>query len=177
MLMLKLSASLKNLNVISLRVGGTVAVALEPIVNPHNLKIVGWWCRAPSNQKPLVLLQDDVRETQSKGIAIDDIDELSEPDELVRLKEVLEVSFELPGKPVKTKQKKLGKVSDYSYNDGFFIQKLYVERPLTKVFSSEDTLIIDRTQILEVTDSYILVKEAEVKATESDFARAALPAS
>lgn len=175
--MLKLSASLKNLNVISLRVGGTVALALEPIINPHNLKIIGWWCKAPSSQKPLVLLQDDVREIQAKGLAINDTDELADPSDLVRHKDVLEVNFELPGKLVKTKRRKLGKVTDYSYNDGMFVQKLYVERPITKVFSAEDTLIIDRTQILEVTDHFILVKDVEVKTTESEFARAALPAS
>jgi hypothetical protein len=175
--MLKLSASLKNLNVISLRAGGSVALATEPIINPHNLKIIGWWCKTPSSPKPKVLLEDDVRESQTKGLAINDEDELADPEDLVRLKQVLEVNFELPGKLVKTKRSKLGKVSDYSYNDGMFVQKLYVERPLTKVFSAEDTLIIDRTQILEVTDHYILVKDSDVKATETDFARAALPAA
>jgi hypothetical protein len=177
MLMLKLSASLRNLNVISLSVGGTVAIAHEPIINPHNLKIIGWWCKAPSSSKPLVLLQDDVREMQSTGLAINDEDELVDPQDLVRHKDVLEVNFELIGKLVKTKRKKLGKVGEYSYNDGWFVQKLYVERPITKVFTTEDTLIIDRTQILEVTNEYILVKDTEVKATESEFARAALPAS
>ncbi len=175
--MLKLSASLKNLNVISLRAGGTVALAMEPIINPHNLKIVGWWCKTPASSKRFVLLQDDVREIQGNGLAINDEDDLSDPDDLVRHKEILEVNFELPGKLVKTKQAKLGKVSEYSYNDGLFVQKLYVQKPLTKVFTSEDTLLIDRTQILEVTDYYILVKDVDAKVTESDFARAALPAS
>ena len=175
--MLKLSVSLKNINVISLRAGGTVALATEPIINPHNLKIIGWWCKTPASPKRLVLLQDDVRENQGKGLAINDADDLADPDDLVRHKEILEVGFELPGKLVKTKRKKIGKVSDYSYNDGYFVQKLYVEKPLTKVFTSEGTLIIDRTQILEVSDNYILVKDTEIKATETEFAGAAVPAS
>jgi hypothetical protein len=54
-----------------------------------------------------------------------------------------------------------------------FVQKLYVARSLIKVFSAEDTVVVDRTQILEVTDNYILVRDTEVKATEEDLAGAA----
>jgi hypothetical protein len=81
------------------------------------------------------------------------------------------------GKPVKTKRNKLCKVSDFSYNEGMFIQKLYVERPMVKVFSMEDTLIIDRKQILEVTDHYILVNDADIKATDIVPAAEAVPAA
>jgi hypothetical protein len=53
---------------------------------------------------------------------------------------------------------------------------LYVARSLIKVFSAEDTAIIDRTQILEITDTYILVRDTEVKAGEEELAGAAVPA-
>lgn len=175
--MLKLSASLKNLQVISLRAGGSVALATEPIINPHNLKIIGWWCAIPSDSSQKVLLAKDVREVLPKGLAINDEEDISEVEDLVRQKEVLEINYQLPGKLVKTKRHKLGKVSDYSYNDGMFVQKLYVERPLTKVFTSEETLIIDRSQVLEVTDNHILVKDTELKAGEGELAGAALPAA
>jgi hypothetical protein len=45
-----------------------------------------------------------------------------------------------------------------------------------KVFSTEDTVIIDRTQIVEITDSYILVRDTEIKAGEEELAGAAVPA-
>jgi hypothetical protein len=169
--MLKLSASLKNLGVISLRSSGTVAMALEPIINPHNLKIIGWWCKSPMSTSPMVLLSSDVRDHLPKGLAINDEEELCRPEDLVRHKEILDINFDLIGKTVKTKRSKLGKVADFSYNDGLFVQKLYVERPITKVFTAEDTLIIDRNQILEVTDSYILVKDSDIKATKREMAR------
>jgi hypothetical protein len=51
-----------------------------------------------------------------------------------------------------------------------------VTKPITKIFSSDDTLIIDRTQIIEVTDSYILVRDADVKDTAEEPVGAALPA-
>ena len=148
-------------------------MANTPIINPHNLKVLGWWCESPMSSEPLVLLVSDIRENSKDSLAIDDEDDLTPPEDLVRHKDILETNFELIGKPVKTKRTKLGKVGDYSYNEGLIVQKLYVDRPLTKVFASEDVLIIDRSQILEVTDNYILVKDTDVKATESEMAGAA----
>jgi hypothetical protein len=169
--MLMLSKSLVNQPVISLRSGGQIAVATGPVINPHNLKIMGWWCKASAGRQ-LVLLAEDVRDIMPSGLAVNDEDDLSAPEDLVRHSDILNARFELIEKTVKTKRHKLGKVSDYSYNDGMFVQKLYVARPLHKVFTAEDTLIIDRTQILEVTDHYILVRDTEVKAGSEEFAPA-----
>lgn len=155
----------------SLRSGGPVATASEPVINPHNLKILGWWCRVPGG-KELVLLADNVREVMPTGLAVNDEEALSTPEELVRFSEILNIRFQLIDKPVKTKRQKLGKVSDYSYNDGLFVQKLYVARSLVKVFASDDTLLIDRSQILEVTDHYILVRDSDVKVSEEELAGA-----
>lgn len=170
--MLRLSKSLINQPILSLRLGGRVATAVEPIINPHNLKILGWWCKAPGHVEDLVLLAEDVRELLPDGIAINDDDALSLPADLVRHKELLEIDFRLMEKPVRTKRHRLGRVEDYSYNDGMFVQKLYVGRPLVKVLTTDPTLLIDRTQILEVTDNYILVRDPEVKATTEELAAA-----
>lgn len=163
--MLFMSKNLFNRPVMSLRTGSRVATAIEPIINPHNLKILGWWCASHHKSGRQVLLTDDVREIMPSGIAVNDEDVLSSPDDLVRHQEILNIRFQLIGKNVKTKRRKLGKVADFSYNDGVFVQKLYVSRPITKLLSSQDTLLIDRSQIIEVTDSYILVSDAELRAT------------
>lgn len=155
----------------SLRTGTQIAMALTPVINPHNLKILGWWCSAPGGRR-LILLSDDVRETMPNGLAVNNEEDLSDPADLVRHKEILDIKFELMDKLVRTKRQKLGKVSDYSYNDGLFVQKLYVAKPLHKVLSAEDTLVIDREQILEVTDKYILVRDTEIRATADDMASA-----
>ena len=148
-----------------------MAMAVEPVINPHNLKILGWWCKIASGQTR-VLLADDVREIVAEGIAINDEDDMCAPEDLVRHREILEIGFKLIDKPVRTKRQKLGRVSDFSYNDGMFVQKLYVARPLRKVFTTQDTLLVDRTQILEVTDHYILVRDTEVRATAEELAGA-----
>ena len=159
-----------NRPVMSLRTGSQIGLAETPIINPHNLKILGWWCNTHDGRQ--VLLAEELRQSVPEGLAVNDEAALSDPADLVRHQEVLDINFELMDKPVRTKRQRLGRVSDYSYNDGMFIQKLYVARPLRKVFSAEDTLIIDREQIIEVTDKYILVRDTEVKATSEELAGA-----
>lgn len=168
-----MSQSLYKQPVISLRLGAPLAVAVEPIINPHNLKIIGWWCKAPAATKQQVLLSEDVREVSPAGLMVNDDNALSHSDELVRHNEILGIHFQLLDKTVKTKRQKLGKVSDFAYDDGgMLVQKLYVTRPLTKLLAKEDTLIIDRNQIIEVTDHYILVRDTDVKVTEEELAPA-----
>jgi hypothetical protein len=177
--MLYMSKSLFSRPVMSLRSGGQIAVAGEPIINPHNLKILGWWCTPRNGGGRVVLLADDVREVVPEGLAVNDEDGLSTPEDLVRHREIIDIKFQLLDKAVRTKRQKLGKVADFSYNEGMFVQKLYVARPVTKIFSSQDTLLIDRTQILEVTDNYILVSDADVSVAEEATvpAGAAIPSN
>lgn len=172
--MLVLSNSLFNRPVVSLRSSGRVATAIEPIINPNSLKILGWRCKLRGVE--VILLAEDVRDSGPRGLAIDDDNSLSPPEDLVRHREVLDIHFQLIGKPVKTPRYKLGKVGDYAYDDqSMFIQQLYVEAPLTKFFGNHDTKIIGRNQVKEVTDSYILVSDAEVEATESETEAAEVP--
>lgn len=161
-IMLLLSKELYGRDILSLRTGSAVALAEKPIIDPSNLKIIGWWCKSFSARDSKILLSEDVRELLPGGLAVNDEIELSEPDELVRHRDVIDLKFTLEGKQVKTKNRKLGKVSDYSFNEGYFVQKLYVEQPLVKALSN-DTLIIDRRQIIEITDRYIMVKDTEIK--------------
>lgn len=95
-----------------------------------------------------------------EGIVVDDHDVLSEEAELIRLKSILDIKFELIGKPVETTAKqKVGKVNDFAAdNQTFYVQKLYVGQSLLKSLSSGQ-LSVDRTQIVEITNRRIVIKE------------------
>jgi sporulation protein YlmC with PRC-barrel domain len=166
--MLRLSATITNLPIMSLRTGGKVAVATEPIINPSNLKIEGWYCSDVFNHESLVLLSQDVREFVPQGIAINDYADLAAPEELVRLEKVLELEFKLLGKAVVTNHKRrLGKVSDYALEtESMRIQKLYVARPMYRSIT-DGQLSIDRSQIIEITNTKVIVREADVRAREN----------
>lgn len=160
--MLKLANSLLNQSVLSLRTGGVVARIESAIINPNNLKIEGFYCVDSQNRQRLVLLVQDIRDFVQQGIVVDDHDVLVKSEELIRLKQVLELDYALIGKPVQTvKKEKLGKVNDYAVDAAtFYIQKLYVERSLLKSLSSGQ-LSIDRTEIVEVTDKRVIIKELQ----------------
>jgi sporulation protein YlmC with PRC-barrel domain len=158
--MLQLGSSLANKAVMSLRTGTAVAHIVRPIVNPNNLKIEGFYCQDSINKEQLVLLYQDIRELLPQGFVIDDHDVLATPDELVRLKDIIDLDFDLLGKAVETQGKqKVGKVSDYAVEiETMFIQKLYVARSLLKSFATGQ-LSVDRSQVVEITAKRIIIHD------------------
>ena len=166
--MLQLSATLIGRPIMSLRTGAPVGQTLQPIINPNNLKIEGFYCEDRFNKKQSsVLLSQEIRDIIGQGIVVNDHEALSDPSELVRLKDVLDLGFELIGKPVVTLSKeRLGKVNDFAADGAtLYIQKLYVSQSLIKSFGSGQ-LSIDRTQIVEITNKKIVVQEI-LKPTKS----------
>lgn len=159
--MLQLSKSLIDRPVMSLRTGTQVATTASAIINPDNLKIEGLYVvDGLSKGQQLILLNQDVRDIIAQGIVINDHDVLVAASDLIRLKEVIDIGFELFGKQVVTENKtKLGKVTDFATDtSSMYIQKLYVAKSKFKSFSS-GSLSIDRSQIIEITNSKIVVKE------------------
>jgi sporulation protein YlmC with PRC-barrel domain len=158
--MLQLSASLTNQQVLSLRTGGQVALVTDPIMNPNNLKIEGFYCVDRFEDAPLILLTQDIRDHINQGFVVDDHEVLTSPEELVRLEPLLKLQFTLLGKPVYTdKKKRLGKITDYAVDDvSMYVQKLYVGQNILKNLNSGQ-LSVDRSQIVEITDRKIVVKD------------------
>lgn len=172
--MLRLSHDLVGKPVMSLRTGQAVGLAVAPIINPNNLKIEGYYCEDKFDKKTeLVLLYQDIRDIIPQGFVVNDHDVLVRPEELVRLKKVMELDFVLLGKPVVTLGKqKLGKVSDYAVElETMYIQKLYVSQNMLKSFTGGN-LAVDRSQINEITDSKIIVNDP----LESGAVRVGAPA-
>lgn len=160
-IMLVLRNSIIDRPVMSLRTGRQVATAVAEIINPNNLKIEGFYCiDSIDKKKRLVLLYQDIRDVLPAGLIIDDHEVLSEPDELIRLQKTMELEFELLGKTVVSENKKrLGKVSDYALEpQSMLVKKIYVAQSLIKNFTG-GTLSIDRTQIIEITNKKIVVKD------------------
>lgn len=163
--MLKLSSSITEVPVLSLRTSSPIATATKIIINPNNLKIEGWFVADRFDNKELVLVAGEVRDIIDRGIVVNDHEVLSPLDDLVRLKETIEIDFELLGKAVTTESgKRLGKVTDFAVeSEALIVKKIYVGQSLLKNFSG-GTLSIDRTQIIEITDKRIIVEEPTDKA-------------
>ena len=158
--MLQLSAALLNKNVMSLRTGQAIATVTAAIFNPNNLKIEGFYCQDRFDKRELILLYQDIREVLKQGYVVNDHAVLAEPDDLVRLKDVLELNYELIGKPVQTITKhKVGKVSDYATEtETMYVQKIYVAQSIFKSLTG-GSLSVDRTQINEITPKRIIIND------------------
>jgi sporulation protein YlmC with PRC-barrel domain len=163
--MLQLSASLLNKAVLSLRTGTPIATITAAIINPDNLKIEGFYCEDRFDKKQLVLLYQDIRDVLPKGFVVNDHDVLAEPEELVRLKKVMDINFDIIGKQVVTVDKqKVGKVSDYATEiTTMYVQKIYVAQSILKSLTG-GSLSIDRNQINEITPKRIIINELSKKA-------------
>lgn len=171
--MMKLSQSLLNKPVMSLRTGRAVAAVTHPIINPDNLKIEGFYCIDSMDRTELVLLYQDIRDVLPQGFVIDDHDVLAKPDDLVRLKKLIDQGFDVMGKQVVTVGKqKLGKVTDYATEvETMYIHKLYVSQGIMKSFAGGN-LGVDRSQITEISDTRITVLDP----LEGGAVRAGAPA-
>lgn len=158
--MLQLSEPLLSKQVLSLRTGGPIATVLQPIINPNNLKIEGFYCEDRFDKSTLVLLTQDIRDTLKQGYAVNDHEALVKAEDLIRLKKVININFQLPGKHVVTVDKeKVGKVTDFATETStFYIQKIYVGQSILKSLSAGQ-LSVDRNQIVEITDKKIIIQE------------------
>ncbi len=161
--MLQLSTFFIGRPVLSLRAGNQVATIDTPVINPNNLKIEGFYCMDSRNQL-LILLCQDIREILKDGVVIDDYERLAEPGDLIRLKEVLSMRYDILGKHVETIDKhKVGKVSDYAVDtSSMYIQKIYSTQSILKNLTG-GSLSIDRSQVQETTPTKIIISELHPK--------------
>lgn len=153
--------------VMSLQTGGQLARTKTPLIDPRNLTIVAYELEGPQlDQHPSFLRMADVRELSNLGLIVDSSDEFIGLDDVLKIKEVYDFHFELLNLTVRDKSKrKLGKVTGYSLEPGsFIIKQLNVKRPLLKSLSDTE-LMIDRTQIIEVTDEDIIINHDETPLT------------
>jgi sporulation protein YlmC with PRC-barrel domain len=165
--MLQLSSRLFNCPILSLRTGAVIATATEPIINPNNLKIEGFYCEDRFDKKTsLILLYQDIREVIPQGIVVNDHEVLANKDDIIRLRDLIDLHFSLLGKPVVTESKtRIGKVNDFAVElESMFIQKLYVAQALRKSLTVS-ALSVDRTQIVEITDRKIIINDLEQTST------------
>lgn len=175
--MLTLGQPLIGRKILSLRTGGELGELTKAIINPNNLKLEGWFVNDKFHKRTSILLSKEIREIILEGFLVNDHSAMSDPGELIRIKELLDLHFELIGKPVVTKRRaRLGKVNDYAFNkESFLIQKLYTAQSMIKSLGTSGN-IIDRSQIVEISHKNIVVEDATASDAQKSSTLAALPA-
>lgn len=158
--MLVLGSRLHQTPVMSLQTGTRIAHTMTPIIDPANLKIIAYEVEGPLlTERPSYLRTADIREMGGLGMIIDSSDELVVGDDILKIKEIRDLNFQLVGMAVIDEAKhKLGKIEDYTLEtDSFVVQQLHIRRGFMR--SLNDTgMLIHRSQIVEINDRFIVVK-------------------
>lgn len=149
--------------VMSLQTGSRIAIAHRPVVDPARLQIIAFELRqAQGYAKQAFLRVLDVREFSDIGMIIDSADEFVGLDDILKLKEIYQLNFQLPGmRVIGTDGKYIGKVRSYTIeSDGFYIAQLII-KPQIFTRLRETELLVHRSQIREITDDAIIIERLE----------------
>ena len=182
--MLMVGSRFIGMPVLSLHIGGQTASVKRAIVDPEDLRIIAFELEGPILKDPEIgsyLMAEDIRETSNQGLVVDSADRFVNPEDVIRLNNVLELNFDLEGLRVVTKEgksvKKLGKVVDYTVDSSTLsVFQIIAQRPFMESFV-DPQLTINRSQITEIDDYKITIKhdkqkikvEQPVKETKGDF--------
>jgi uncharacterized protein YrrD len=148
-----------------LQTGTMLAKTARPLIDPSNLKIVAYVVEGPLlSEHPSLIRVADVRELGDIGMIIDSSDEFIGIDDVIKIKELYDLHFNLIGLSVIDESKrKLGKIDDYSLDSSsFIIEQLNVRRRGIRSLT-ETGLLIHRSQIVEINNTQIVVKSTATR--------------
>lgn len=164
--MYALASKLSNLPVISLQTGETIAILTRPLIDPGTLELVAYICQTTQAEDSRVLMARDIRQMALDCLIVDSEEELAEIGDIIRVQHLLEQRFTPLGKKVITDlDRHLGRVEDFTVNlESNRLQKIYIKQPFFLAWLGS-SLIVDRSQILDVTPHKIIVRDTSVKDT------------
>lgn len=162
--MLLFDSKLIGLKVASVQAAHQIGEVNGYVLNPRNLSIPALYVHSYHARANRILHTSDIRSLGNQGVLIDHDEQLMEQDDLVRLKEIIAIDFELIGKLVVTEDDyKLGKVASFVFDShSWMIMKLHVKPSIVKNMGVSE-LIIHRQQIIKVSDSNVIVKSTAAK--------------
>lgn len=166
--MLILGSRLIHSPVMSLQTGTRLAHTVKPVIDPGNLHILAYEVDGQLlTEKPSFIRTKDIREYGRLGMIIDSNDELIGLEDVIQIQKIYALQFPLIGiQVIDEHRRKLGKVDDYTLDTGdFIIQQLNVRRGFIRGIT-DTGLLINRSQILEINNTSIIVKAPSVKSAE-----------
>lgn len=172
--MLVLSSRFNATPILSLQTGTRIAQTMRSLVDPSNLTVTAFEVDGPLIvDRPSFLRVNEIREIGSLGMIVDSSDDLVGIDDVIKLKKLYDIQFELIGMAVITEdKKKLGKVEEYILDsESFVIQQLSVKRGLLRGLA-DTGLLIGRQQVVSITDNEIIVKSTATSAKKQPIMEA-----
>ena len=161
-----LASSFVGSGVYTIRLTSKVGHVTGVLLDPHKLTIAGFWITSKKLQDHQLLLVQDIRTLvpEKRQIIIDDLKDLSSAEELPKLKTILEVDYQIPGKRVTQAKKRIGRAIDFGFSEAssYQVTNIVVKPPLLRRFNLAQ-LNFTRRQIQAINDNEIVIKSAEIK--------------
>lgn len=162
---LKLASELLGNKIISIQSGFNIGYVTGFLAKKEDMHIDLLIIESDEVKNPLYLLTQDIRTIDNKRIYVNNEDTLSDKQDLMRHKEIIDSGFSVMGCKVEAASgKKLGKVEDLSIdNTTFTVVKMHIKTNLLqRIF--QHSLLIDRSNILDIKkDNTIVVKDGSGK--------------
>jgi sporulation protein YlmC with PRC-barrel domain len=161
-----MESQIKGQAVVSLQTGQPVAKISGLVIDRSNLEIRAFTCQLPSANQQRILLDSDIRQITNDCMLINDEDDLSDPEEIVRLVQHIKDAYTPRGKTVLADTgRRIGRVTEFNINlmTGR-VQQLFVRPPLWRGWFAPQ-LIIDRSQIVDISGDRIIVRDATITDT------------
>lgn len=170
--------SIIGLPILSLHTGGRIATVSDLIIDPATLKVIAFFLEGPlvGGEHGDILKSTSVREYAKIGMIVDSVDEFVFSEDIVKLQEIIDLNFNIIGIKVVTKKgTKLGRVTSFVMDSSDFrIMQLIVRRPTFKALVDPE-LVIGRSQISEIDDRKIVVKNEEEKIRKDSIRKDFVP--
>lgn len=168
-------SNLLNRPVQALETRSRIGVISDVIVEPAKGQILGFWVKTGVLEKDKVLSLKDVREIGADFVACKNESSLVGPDEIIRIKEILNQKIKALNADAKTQSGKLlGKVEDLLVDSislqivKYYIKGLCVTRKLPFA-CLEPNRIIPANKVLKITPEAIIIKDEVGQMTEKEL--------
>lgn len=163
--MQKLASDFEKMTVITKQERAVLGNLKDFVLNPETGEAIGLLVVVPKAKKKIMVVNKyDISGVGTNFLMIDSVNNLSEPDEIIRIKEVLDLDIELIGsKVVDEDGKNIGRVRDWSINlKAMHLERLYVTASVfVKMISRE--LLIPSESIVKIEKDKVIVKSGSVK--------------
>lgn len=163
--MQKLASEFHRTTIITKQERTVLGSLKDVILNPETGDVVGLSFYISGNKnKELVVNTSDITGVGTNFIMIDSADNVSPPDEIIRIKEVLDKDIEIFGSYVVDEDgRHIGKVRDWSVNlKSMRLERLYViSSSLVKILVQD--LIILANDIVKIEKGKIIIRSGSVK--------------
>jgi sporulation protein YlmC with PRC-barrel domain len=149
-------------SILSFHSGKSVGEVTKFYINQNTLKID--LLQVSNDKGKTYLLTNDIKSISYIFISINSADELALDDELIRYKQVIKDNFNIIGLKVFNEDNAyLGRIKDYTIDYvEFKLSKIHLKAPLLKRILNQ-SLIIDRSQLVKVKKDRVIVKSTRVK--------------